>query len=203
MSQSVNLLQNHRRRQQAPLCAMHIVGIAGVWVLVLIGMNFWSHHQQGSLKASIAKLQTQLSDTQEAYQALQVKLPKESQTSALKETIAKLKADKEEKQALIKALERQEVKRSGFATLLTGLANQHIEGLWFDEFRFADGGRDLSIHGKTVAANLVFDWIEQASQLPELKGKSFQTVAIEQAKEDNQPLTFVLSTQVTQVETDN
>ena len=86
--------------------------------------------------------------------------------------------------------------RAGFAPLLAGLADRHIQGLWLTRIRMREGGQLLRLEGLAQEQTQVPRYLASLSGSPALQGREFAQLQVQ--REDSGLLRFILASQVEQ-----
>ncbi|MCL6414999.1 hypothetical protein MIB92_05005 [Aestuariirhabdus sp. Z084] len=80
----------------------------------------------------------------------------------------------------------------GFSSLMGGLAENHLPGIWLTGFYFTSGGGDLSLQGETRKPELIPDYLQILQQAPVFDGKGFELFDIGRDAERSALMTFEL-----------
>lgn len=71
----------------------------------------------------------------------------------------------------------------GYASLMTGLARQRIDGLWLTGFEFGDAGKEVSLQGRAMQAALIPTYVQKLATEASFKGRTFSGMEIKQPLE--------------------
>jgi hypothetical protein len=63
-----------------------------------------------------------------------------------------------------------------FATHLSGLARQHIDGLWLNQIQFQQGGEQVVLQGKTRQPEYLPQFLKKLAAEPVFSGKQFKVL---------------------------
>lgn len=153
--QHINLVSQLGRTVTPPFAAIH-----QFWLLILIvvimtcvGTATWVGNQSGADELSSLKVQQQESSSQ--LEILKARIVKLKNDSSLTGQIELLQEDIVFRRKLLASVDPKKEKIINFAEHLTGLARQHIDGMWFTNIQLQDGGRQLALYGRTTQAELL------------------------------------------------
>ena len=95
------------------------------------------------------------------------------------------------KQRVIDELSGQEqFKSNGFAGLMSGLAEHHLDGLWLTRIQLDEN--QVMLEGGATDSSLIPQWMTQLSLTERLRGQEFSTTKL--YRDPNQQLMFTLGT---------
>jgi cell division protein FtsB len=153
--QHINLVSQLGRTVTPPFAAIHQVWLLILIVLIMtcVGTATWIGNQSGTNELSALKVQQQESSAQ--IDTLNARIAKLKNDSSLKGQIELLQDDIVFRRKLLASVDPKKDKIINFAEHLTGLARQHIDGMWFTNIRLQDGGRQLALYGRTNQAELL------------------------------------------------
>lgn len=153
--QHINLVSQLGRTVTPPFAAIH-----QFWLLILIvaimscvGIATWIGNQSGADEVSLLKAQQQESSSQ--LEILNARIAKLKNDSSLKAQIELLQEDIVFRRKLLESVDPKQEEIINFAEHLTGLARQHIDGMWFTNIELQDGGHQLALYGRTQQAELL------------------------------------------------
>ncbi len=72
----------------------------------------------------------------------------------------------------------------GYSAYFVALARQHITGLWLTEIAVSGAGKDVSLGGRTVKAELVPHYLQRLSGEPRLAGLQFEAFEVTRPEPD-------------------
>jgi MSHA biogenesis protein MshI len=185
--QQINLYQASLRPARQVMTMMQLALAASVVLLVLVSITgvqaWWLHRTNQHL--SDAKLQeTQLT---QANERISKQLAQNSNDTELKQTISNKETELQDKQYVLQALTgKQFGNTSGFAAQFTGLARQHVEGVWLTGLYIHAGGEKLNLQGRTSAAELVPRYLQRLAKEPSFQGIEFQTLLMQRVEKSSQ-----------------
>ena len=175
--QQINLYQASLRtpRQwlsvpQLAIAASVLIGILGAFSA---GQWWWLGRSDAQLQAA---KQQQMQLTQRIEQ-LSKQLALSSNDTELKKTLSDKESELQDKQYVLQALTGKHFgNTSGFAEQFTGLARQHVSGVWLTGLFIHDGGEKLNLEGSTYEAELVPRFLQRLAQEPSFQGIEFKTM---------------------------
>ena len=185
--QQINLYQDslHAPRQwlsvpQLTMATSIVIGLLGV---ISTGQWWWLHRSNAQLQA-VKQEQQQLT--------LQIgRLSKQLALShndvELKQTLSNKENELQDKQAVLQALTGKHFGNTlGFADQFTGLARQHVQGVWITGLYIHAGGEKLNLEGSTYEAELVPRYLQRLAQEPSFQGIEFKTFLMQRADKSSQ-----------------
>jgi len=185
--QQINLYQASLRKSREFLALPQLVII----LMALIGgmsalsaMQWWRSHHMANQLASARHSQTQLTRD---IENLSKQLAQSSNDVVLKKTLSAKESELKNKASILQALSGKHYGNTrGFADQFTGLARQHVEGVWLTGLYIHAGGEKLNLQGSTYAADLVPQYLQRLAQEPSFRGIEFQTFLMQRAKKSAQ-----------------
>ncbi len=178
--QQINLFHPSLRKKKDHLSFENIrlVAVLAVVVLVLISaVQGYLHHRVNSELAQLKQEQQQLMLD---VQKVTAELSAISDSSALQETLVSKEKELTNKQNVLSALSgRQFGNVKGFAEHFTGLARQHIDGLWLTGLHIHAGGQKLNLQGSTYVPEKVPKYLQNLSAEPSFSGLEFRSFLME------------------------
>jgi hypothetical protein len=196
MKQQINLYQAEFRQPELMLSADQIfLGVAGMLLLIVLcstGLavsNMYSGGKVNSLKAQLETLKQANAEMTGKVQNRAV-----DQSLSTRATLASRQL--QARQDMLKLVEQTEQRRDTvyFSQLLTGLARQHVEGMWLSRIDISAGGRDIYLEGTTLDAKRVPQFVGNLSGEDAYAGREFRKVVIRRNEKDESLLDFVLTT---------
>ena len=185
--QQINLYHVSLRPPRQVLTLQQVSMATGLLLLVLAlvsGVQGWWLHQAKQKLNSDTQQQAQLA---QKIDLLGKQLAKESNDSELKQIIAAKEGELQDKQQVLLALTGKRLgNTTGFADQFTGLARQHVEGIWLTGLYIHAGGEKLNLQGRTTSAELVPRYLQRLAQEPSFKGIEFQTLLMERVEKTSQ-----------------
>lgn len=188
MTQQINLYNPALRARREWLTGktlLYGLGVLGVLLGLYGGVLRW-HNQQLSeeanrISAQLARQKTELSRLNEEIE--QRKLSSETQ-AALQHAEAVLRGRERVREALGSGdLGSSE----GFSQFLRAFARQTQEGLWLVGLEVAEGGRNISLEGRTLNPDQIPAFIRGLNGEPTLRGRTFEALNLQLVTEAGKP----------------
>lgn len=185
--QQINLYQSSIRspRQvltvpQLGVAAMVLIGV----LAVTSGLQWWWLHRSEQQVNTAKQEQTQL---MQEIEQLSKQLALSSNDSELKKTLGSKETELQDKQYVLQALTGKHFGNSqGFAEQFTGLARQHLDGIWLTGLYIHAGGEKLNLQGSTYEPELVPRYLQRLAQEPSFQGIEFKTFLMQRADKSTQ-----------------
>jgi len=174
--QQINLYQASIRKPKQLMTFAQLGWAAGVLVVVLgvvsAAQSWWQYHVSKQLTI-VQQTQVRLSQSNEKINS---QLNKSANDQELKRQISLKEQELENKNHLLAALSgKQFGNTQGFADQFTGLARQHVTGMWLTGLYIHAGGQKLDLQGSTYRAELVPQLLQKLALEPSFQGLEFQT----------------------------
>jgi hypothetical protein len=185
--QQINLYQASLRPPRQWLSVSQLMLAVSVLIGALaafsLGQWWWLSHSHTRL---LLATQQQQQLTQRIEQ-LTKQLVLNSNDSELKKTLSDKQAELQDKQSVLTALSGKHFGNTrGFTEQFTGLARQHVEGVWLTGLYIHAGGEKLNLEGSTYQAELVPRWLQRLAQEPSFQGIEFKTMLMQRVDKSSQ-----------------
>jgi Tfp pilus assembly protein PilN len=168
--------------------------VIAIWAILLIvfGAVYYFNHSHGqSVEQELSAIQTQKNQLEDQLVILNETLAGRTKDPVLLATIESKQLEVSLKQRVIDELSGQEqFKSHGFAGLMTGLAEHHLDGLWLTRIHLDEN--QVMLEGAATDSSLIPKWMTSLSLTPRLKGQEFSTTKL--YRDPNQQLMFTLDT---------
>lgn len=169
--------------------AMQLIVVMLVVVMAVSVYQLWHKH---SLSKLIAQTQKQYNQIQTSVKDLSRQISAQQLDDKLVIDIKKLEAELKDKQHVLGIITNQDFGNiKGFTEQLTGLAKQHISGMWITALELKAGGTQMSLQGSSIRAELVPQFLQRLANEASLSGIEFHTF-IMQSSEDVRYINFDL-----------
>jgi len=184
--QQINLYQSSLRSSHSnvPVQKAGYLLVASVAVLMIItGIQWWLFNSKEN--------ERQLAEQQQKDIFLEIKtisaeIARVSDDSALKRTLIEKEAELANKKNVLLVLSGQRFGNTkGFASHLTGLSRQHIEGMWLTNLSIHQGGEKLNLQGSTYSPEHVPRYLQNLSKEPSFDGVEFKTFLMQRNLDTN------------------
>lgn len=177
MSQQINLYSPLFRKQQKLFTSQAMVQALGLVLVALIVSYGYARYQVAALSRQANEFDAQLRAGLE-----RVKLVPAAAVPADEKQLDARIAELEGRLYSAEQLLGQATGgRAGqaYAEALRALARQRMDGVWLTSITLTGDGRELSLVGRALRADLVPPYIDRLSKDPVLQGRQFATLAIE------------------------
>lgn len=188
MTRQINLYNPALRAKREWLTGKSLLNGIGVMIVLLGlygGVVRWQNQQlteeANRVGAELSQRQTELARLNE--EIAQRKVGKETE-AALQRAEAALQGRERVREALESgALGSSE----GFAEFLRAFARQARDGLWMVGLQMAEGGRNITLEGRTVNPDQIPGYIRGLNNEPMLRGRSFEAMSVRLVGDDDKP----------------
>lgn len=191
--QQVNLFQDELKSKKLKYSALMMIQLSFTLIVIFSAVMAFKYTQlqfrQGNLAEQQQKQKIVLADLQK----IQSELAKRQKDPTLAIKILKRSKELANKQKVVGILSQDEFgSTKGFVEHFIGLARQRIEGLWLTKIRIADGGTNIALHGTTIKAALLPQYLQKLSSEKVFVGAEFQSLYMERQKKKKNWLNFSL-----------
>jgi hypothetical protein len=194
-TQDINLLISAPGRS-SPQPTARQAGIA-LLVLVVTGSvaGLWQEHERTVLERSVqvlnADFDSAIMDLEERSQFL----AERDADPALVAELKRRERETDDKSRVLDLLSGESVGNTeGFSGHLEALGRRHPQGLWLEDIRIANGGRQLMLAGRTLQADLVPRFLAELRAEPAFAGTAFATFTLSGDARGTAPMRFALAT---------
>ena len=180
MAQQINLFNAALRAKREWLTGQWLLNGIGVMVVLLGlygGVVRWENQrlteESSRITAELGRMQDEL--TRLNQEISERKVGSETQ-AALRRVETVLQGRERVREALSSgALGSPE----GFSEFLRAFARQAQDGLWMVGLQMAEGGRNITLEGRTVTADQIPGYIRALNSEPTLRGRSFEALNVQ------------------------
>jgi hypothetical protein len=184
--QQINLYQSQFRPKQIILPARQFLLIAFVMIAIFCVLSAYLHFEQISQQAIVTNQQEQLAKKETRLIALREQLAKYEENPLLKAELASLQQTYEENQDILDYLKNEQLgNQIGFSSTLEALSEQHISGLWLNQFSLLNAGQHTALNGQTSDATKVPEYIDSLGRSEQFNGKTFSVFQLQQPEQDS------------------
>lgn len=188
MAQQINLFNPALRAKREWLTGQWLLNGIGVMVVLLGlygGVVRWENQrlteESSRITAELGRMQDEL--TRLNQEISERKVGSETQ-AALRRAETVLQGRERVREALSSgALGSPE----GFSEFLRAFARQAQDGLWMVGLQMAEGGRNITLEGRTVNPDQIPGYIRGLNGEPTLRGRSFEAMSVRLVGEDDKP----------------
>ncbi|MBX9904537.1 MAG: PilN domain-containing protein [Burkholderiales bacterium] len=176
MSQYINLLSPAFRKPRLLLSLNRAAILAGVAVVVMIGLQLYNQHLVDGLRAELVSAQGLLKAQGKYTDRLKGEGAAQKDDTGLAAELARLEMELKSARTAMGVLEGGALgNRSGFAGYLQAFSRQSLDGLWLTGFT-VDGAGEVAIQGRVISANLLPQYIQKMNKEPVLQGRAFSAL---------------------------
>jgi hypothetical protein len=178
--QQINLYPAELRAPAPVLSAATMVRIALLFFTGLLvwtcGAAFYGHLQ----RSSIAPLEAAVADRRARLAQLEAEVTRHLDATGLELRLAALRTDLAQKRELSARLaDRVGRETVGFASVLSGLGRQRLEGVWLTGFALDGGGESLALRGRAVSGERLLRYLRKIGTEAPFRGREFRTFMLE------------------------
>lgn len=187
MTQEINLLGTQFRRSRRSAISAVVLGPVLLVLAVLgIGVGLVFKHEADNLGLRYANNEAGIQRAQEEQRKLAQEVAQLKKDPALE---AELTASEKRVLAIqmdLAALGDGAIgPTQGFSDFMRALAHQGVDGVWLTGFNVGAAGRDISISGRALRAELVPAYLQRLGQDPYFSGRTFAALDVAQPKPDS------------------
>ena len=180
MKQEINLLLALPVRVKSKFPAQLVLRLLLAWFVLLLIFSLLQFWQSASLGRKIDSLQQAKSSKIATLSSLQAKLPTK-QKAAVEEQITALVNEVTSKKKLLAVLQqKQELNTKGFSRYLQVFAEQINKETWLQKIELNNGGSHIALHGQSISAVNVLNFISVLDADPIFDGQRFNLVSLDQ-----------------------
>lgn len=109
--------------------------------------------------------------------------------------IARLTAERDARRSMLRDMTQRTSRRdASFSHLLGGLARQDVESIWLQRIRFASGGEDIEIEGRSLTPEAIPRYLRRLGRDSGFEDRRFRTFLLERPDGRERTVAFRLST---------
>lgn len=180
MSQQINLFNPIFLKKKKYFSAVTMAQGLGLILLGSIVVVVYAKIQLDDLKAETVATSNQLKQTKAQVAKVAADYAPRQKSKELEEEITRVEADlRQQKQALDIVLKGGVGNTKGYSEYLRAFARQIVDGLWLTGFSISGAGNALELQGRALQPQLVPVYISRLRQEPAMRGKAFDTLAME------------------------
>lgn len=185
MTRQINLYNPALRIKRQALTARRLLGGLGVMVLLVAGYASVLRWQSAQLSNESKAVAATLQQRQEELARVSGELGQRRVSKPVEAQLAKAESMLKGREQVSKALESGALGSSqGFSEFLRAFARQTAPGLWLTGLQITEGGRTVTLEGRTLNPDLIPGYIKMLNMEPALRGRSFEALNIRLAADD-------------------
>ncbi len=185
--QQINLYQPILRREAKKFSAATMLQAAGVvlaGIALIYGYGWWQ----------VSALNAQIRQADEDHKAALAQFERAAREIETRPADPRLEQEVRELEqrlavsAYIGQLARDETlgARQGYSPYFVALARQHLDGLWLTKIVVAGAGRDVTLGGRAIKAELVPSYLQRLSREQTLAGTQFEVFEVARPAADRE-----------------
>lgn len=180
MSQQINLFNPIFLKKKKYFSALTMVQGLGMILLGSVVVVAYAQIQLKALKAETVATANQLRQTRAQLAKVAADYAPRQKSKDLEEEIVRTELEiKHQKRAFDIVQSGGVGNTNGYSEYLRAFARQIVDGLWLTSFSISGAGSNLELRGKTLQPQLVPIYITKLGQEPIMRGKAFDTLAME------------------------
>jgi hypothetical protein len=193
MNPEFNLLSTGPRNTHSALSITHVAWAAAAVIAIGVATAFWLNFRAGQAEKRIALTNTAIEDLILNLQERSQFLAQRNANPDLVNRLQQLERESTDKGRVLDVLSGKTLgNMAGFSMHLAALGRRHPDGLWLQQIRIGDGGRQVTIRGRAVNAALVPQFIGALHAEPAFSNVSFERFEMKDPKNAAGPLSFAL-----------
>lgn len=195
IQQQVNLYQPRFRKQEKVFTASSMLIVFIAAMVVLIGIYAYAKWNVVALANEKRNLQQQQLKEIAYLDNLAVKYPLKMKSRLIEQQLKDLQNEQKAKQYLVNTLSGRSIGNSkGFSSYFSGIARQHLKGMWVQRLELENGGDIIGIYGSTLKPELVPKFLQALSKEDSFIGSKFQIFNMQRDEENALAINFSLRT---------
>ncbi|MEH6628585.1 MAG: hypothetical protein V7739_19265 [Motiliproteus sp.] len=182
MKQQINLYL-HQDVQKVPLSAVSCLLIVFVSLLLLGAVYGYNWQQQNILQVDMAALKNKQSRLQQDYESLRQRMVTPAESPALKKELERINADLASKRRFELVLgQLRSDSKIQFSSVLQGLSEQSIDGLWLTRIQSDTAIRAVILEGRALTPDLVPRYLKGLGQEAAYTRAHFDQLQLQEAE---------------------
>jgi hypothetical protein len=185
MTRQINLFNPALRARREWLTGKFLLNGLGVMVVLLGlygGVVRWQNQQ---LSGEAGRIGTELSEKQQELAWLGEEIAQRKVSSETQDALQRAEAALQGRERVREALESGALgSADGFAAFLRAFARQTQDGLWMVGLEMAEGGRSITLAGRTLSPDQIPGYIRGLTSEPTLRGRSFEALNVQLVGEE-------------------
>lgn len=193
IQQQINLYQPIFRKQEKIFSARTMLFVFVVAIAFFAAVYGYVHWNVHSLVAESEKLVQLQANEVKRLDDLSRRYPVKQKSRQVETELENLKQERKAKQFLIKTLSDHSIGNDeGFSSYFEDLARQWPAGMWLRRFELEQGGKVVGIHGSSLQAELVPEFLQRLSEESSFDGSSFRIFQIQLDEKNSAVVNFTL-----------
>lgn len=203
MNQDFNLLDSAPRSAQRSPSIEQLGWLAGAVLAIGIVSGVWLDWRADAAEQRIEQANAAIEDLVLSLQERSQFLAQRNADPALVGRLRQLERESTDKGRVLDLLSGRTLgNTAGFSAHLAALGRRHPDGLWLRHVQIGDGGRQISLRGQAVSADLVPRFIDALQNEPAFQGAAFEQLEMTRRADGGGTVSFALATACSSTGTD-
>ena len=186
MNQQINLYLPEFRKEKDRLGFANMVLVVVAVVAILLVATAAEYYGNYRINQEVADKQADLDDARQRTNRLVDSFGVQTEDQQLIEEVRQLEVNLQGKRALLGFLEGRDIGNTdGFSEYLADLSRFHISGLRLTSINLTGGGQNVVLGGEVTRAENVPLYLQNLRNGASYNGKSFETLRITNATDEN------------------
>jgi len=196
-SQQVNFFRDEFKKKVIFLSSLQIAVISGAFVVVFSVLSVVQMSMMDTMEKSADVAINQKQRLSDQLAKLEASFVEPKEDPALRSEIANINENIKSKKVLVNFLGGQSSKKTfSFSSVMNGLSEKSIKGVWLTEFSIKTDGNHYRLVGNTQHPDLIPRYIDRLKTSETLMGTSFSLFDLERSDKGASYLKFILSSEV-------
>jgi Tfp pilus assembly protein PilN len=187
MSQQINLLTSafRKERRGAAAVLLSVVGFA----LLSAGLGTaYEHHRLRQTQSEAEAVARELAKAQAQRDEVKTEAGVREGTAQREAELAQLLSQIKRRKDVIDAVKGGAAGTSaGFSEFMLAFSRRSVDGVWLTGFDIDAGGRELTLSGRALSADLVPRYLEGLNRESLMQGRQFASLQVEQVIAQSNP----------------
>lgn len=196
-SQQVNFFRDEFKKKVIFLSSLQIAIISGSFIVVFSILSIVQMSMMDDMEKSADVATNQKQRMSDRLAKLEESFVEPKEDPALRRKIAEINENIKSKKVLVTFLGGQSSKKTfSFSSVMNGLSEKSIKGVWLTEFSIKTDGSHYRLVGNTQHPDLIPQYIDRLKTSEILIGTSFSLFDLERSEKGADYLRFILSSEV-------
>jgi hypothetical protein len=179
LSQQINLYDSGVARKPRGASSLLLYAISAA-VLVAALTAIYEQYQLRRVEADLRVIDAKLKEAQTRHETLAPAVGARKPDAAREAEMLDLLAQVKRRQEVMNALKSGAAgTTAGFSEFMLAFSRQSLAGVWLTGFDIDAGGKDLTLSGRALAADLVPRYVERLNREPLMHGRQFSSLRID------------------------
>lgn len=183
MTQQINLFNPLFLKQEQYFSVKAMAQALGLILLGTALIIGFAQYQMQQLSLRSANAKKEFAAAQVKFALFEKEMSPQETDAMLEAELTQLRAKIASNKEVLQALKSGVMANTlGFSEYMRAFSRQAVPGLWLTGFEIDQDGRQISLSGAAMTAQLVPTYIRRLSNEPIMRGKTFGALQIQQAK---------------------